>query len=395
MTPLKKGHGIRGPTTRRDVLRIGIASAIGDWLSGCGRCDAGFPPNMTMPCFYGYKDYLYTPPITNAPLAKKATGATGVISNPPVPMARVFYPSIANRPAGAPILTNCEPFPLVLLVHGQCLDGDPYAQWLYFAGQLARAGYVVAVTYDGGHVATGNVVQDTLSLVGAYNYMRNDWEYRDTLMPSPNTAVIGHSYGGTLAAELTTLIPNQAFVSLSGAFGEAGQGAQAILSPLRGPCLFLWNDSILDYSQEAVMYVPGNPVAGQKWSYVGAPKHGVFFAGGFHGDYLTAGTTTACQQGLCNLVRPLSADLTTTFLTKYMPPGGLTGIAGLVPDSLIVSPQGFPPPPNQGMYAGGFLTGLASSKQTASQPDGTKQPCFEQVFWQTSSSLQTTYMIPS
>lgn len=392
MTLDNKRQGIGGPMTRRDLLRLGVASAFGGWLSGCARCDAGFPPNMTMPVFYGYKDYLYTPPITNAPLAKKATG---VVSNPPVPMARVFYPSISGTPAGAPILTNCEPFPLVILVHGDCPDGDPYTQWLYFAGQLARAGYVVAVTSYGGQLATGNAVQDTLNLVGAYNYMRNDWEYRDTLMPSPNTAVIGHSFGGTLAAELTTQIPNKAFVSLSGTLGEVPAGPKVILSPLRGPCLFLWNDSFLDVSQNAVMYIPSEPVAGQLWSLVGAPKHGVCFTGGEHGDYLTPGTTTVCQQGTCNLVRPLSVDLTTTFLTKYLPAGGLTGIAGLVPDSLIVRPQDLPPPPNSGFYAGGFLAGLASSKQTSSQPDRTKQPCFQQVFWQTSSSLQSTYLIPS
>jgi hypothetical protein len=73
----------------------------------------------------------------------------------------------------------------------------------------------------------------------------------------------------------------------------------------------------------------------------------------------------------------------------------LTGIAGLVPDSLIVRPQDLPPPPDNGFYAGLFLGGLASSKQTSSQPDSTKQPFFEQVFWQTSKSQGSTYLIPS
>ncbi len=390
MTRSNKSQGIGAKMTRRDLLRLGVASALGGWLSGCARCDAGFPPNMTMPVFYGYKDYVYTPPLTNAPLAKKATG---VINNP-VPMARVFYPSIAGTPAGAPILTNCEPFPLVLLVHGDCPDGVPYNQWLYFAGQLARAGYVVAVTSAGGMLATGDARADTVDLQGVHTYMRTDWEYRDTLMPSPNTAVIGHSFGGTLAAELATQIPIKAFVSLSGTFGQVTAGPQVVLSPLRGPCLFLWNTND-DPFFDAVMYLPNQPLAGQFWSLIGAPKHGVSIAGGAHGDYLTSGTSTDCHQGTCNLVRPLSVDLTTTFLTKYLPPGGLTGIAGLVPDSLIVRPQDLPPPPNHGFYAGGFLGGLASSKQTSSQPDSTKQPCFEQVFWQTSSSQGPTYLIPS
>jgi len=391
MTPSNKSQGIGGKMTRRDLLRLGVASALGGWLSGCARCDAGFPPNMTMPVFYGYKDYVYTPPLTYAPLARNATG----VINSPVPMARVFYPSIAGTPAGAPILMNCEPFPLVLLVHGDCPDGVPYNQWLYFAGQLARAGYVVAVTSAGGRLATGDARGDTVDLQGVHTYMRTDWEYRDTLMPSPNTAVIGHSFGGTLAAELATQIPVKAFVSLSGTFGQVTAGPQVVLSPLRGPCLFLWNTSFDDQTADAVMYLPNQPLAGQFWSLIGAPKHGVSIAGGAHGDYLTSGTSTDCHQGTCNLVRPLSVDFTTTFLTKYLPPGGLTGIAGLVPDSLIVRPQDLPPPPNHGFYAGGFLGGLASSKRTSSQPDSTKQPCFEQVFWQTSSSQGSTYLIPS
>lgn len=220
--------------------------------------------------------------------------------------------------------------------------------------------------------------------------MRNAWEYRDTLMASPNTAVIGHSYGGTLAAELATQIPIKAFVSLSGTFGQVTVGPQALLSPLRWPSLFIWN-TVDDVTPGAVMDAP----TGQLWSLVRAPKHGVSFVGGAHADYLMSGTAGSCNQGTCDQVRPLSVDITTTFLTKYMPPGGLSGIAGLVPDSLIIRPQDFPPPPNHGFYAGAFLNGLANAKQTADQPDSTKQPCFEQLFWQTGSSQGSTYLISS
>ena len=374
--------------TRREMLRLGATSMIGGWLSGCGRCDAGFPPNLTMPAFYGYKDYVFTPPPTNTQ-ARRARGAiTGE-----KPMARVFYPSIAGTPAGASILTNCEPFPLVLLVHGDCHDGVPYNQWLYFAGQLARAGYIVAVTFAGGFLATGNP-QETLALQEVHTYMRSDWEYRDTLMASPNTAVIGHSFGGTLAAELAAQIPIKAFVSLSGTFGQVTSDPQAILRGIHGPSLFLWNTND-DPQLNAEMFRPDQPIDGQFWSLIGTPKHGVRIIGGAHGDYLTSGTSTNCAQGDCNLVRPLSVDLTTTFLTKYMPSGGLTGIASLVPDSLFVRPQDLPPPPDNGFYAGLFLQGLASSKQTSSKPDSTKQPCFEQIFWQTNASQESTYLIPS
>jgi hypothetical protein len=146
--------------------------------------------------------------------------------------------------------------------------------------------------------------------------MRNEWEYRDTLMPSPHTAAIAHSYGGTLAEESTTQIPNMAFVSLSGQLAVP-LGPQPVLSPLHGPSLFLWNNSVGDMTNNEVM----DPPAGQLWSLVGAPKHGVRFTGGAHGDYLTGGTSPCtsatphcCQQGSCNLVGPLSVDLATTFL---------------------------------------------------------------------------------
>jgi hypothetical protein len=355
--------------TRRELLRLGGTSIIGGWLYGCGRCDAGFPPNLTMPVFYGYKDYVVNKPI-----------------------ARVFYPSIEGTPAGASILTNCEPFPLVLLIHGDCHDGVPYNQWLYCAAQLARAGYVVAVTFAGGFLATGNL-QETVDLQGVHTYMRSEWEYRDTLMASPNTAVIGHSFGGTVAAELATQIPIMAFVSLSGTFGQVTSNPQAILQGIHGPSLFVWNTND-DPGLDAEMFRPDLPPAGQFWSLIGTPKHAVRIIGGAHGDYLTSGTSTNCAQGTCNLVRPLSVDLTTTFLTKYMPPGGLTGIASLVPDSLFVRPQDLPPPPANGFYAGSYLQGLASSKQTSGAPDSTKQPCFEQIFWQTNASQGSTYLIP-
>jgi len=43
MTPSNKSQGIGGKMTRRDLLRLGVASALGGWLSGCARCDTGFP----------------------------------------------------------------------------------------------------------------------------------------------------------------------------------------------------------------------------------------------------------------------------------------------------------------------------------------------------------------
>jgi hypothetical protein len=196
--------------------------------------------------------------------------------------------------------------------------------------------------------------------------MRNSWEFRATLMPSPNTAVIGHSFGGTGAAELAGVIPLKAFVGLSGTFGQVtGLTVQALLSNIRVPSLFLWNhndDPVLN----AEMFNPAQPPDGQMWSFVGTPKHGVVFSKGAHGDYLL-----------------------------HLPPQGAGAIPQSVPDSLFVRPQDLPSPPDHGFYAGGYLVGLANSKQVSSRPDPEKQPCFEQLFWDTGQSQGTTFLIPA
>jgi dienelactone hydrolase len=390
IAPSEDEHGIES-MTRRNFLRFGVATCISDAFYACAPCAAGFPPNLAFPVFSGYKDYV----INNVVNKSGRSGATGPWN--PTPLARVYYPTIDGTAPGAAILTGCEQFPLVLLIHGDCPGVDPYIQWTYFASQLARAGYAVAITAFGGELATGDLSQLS-GLQGVHDFMRNSWEYRTTLMPSPNTAVIGHSYGGTLAAELAGVISVKAFVGLSGTFGQvnAPLTVQTLLANIRVPALFLWNH-VDDAGVNAEMYNPDSPLPGQMWSFVGTPKHGVVFAKGAHADYLLPGTSgQACsQQGDCNLVRPLAVDLTTTFLTRYLPPQGAGAIPQLVPDSLFVRPQDLPAPPDNGFYAGQYLSGVASSKQVSNRPDPEKQPCFEQLFWDMGQSLGTTYLIPA
>lgn len=134
--------------------------------------------------FYGYTDY--GSPLTNAPEAL----ARG-ITLPPEPAVRVYYPSLEGSPQGAPILSMCEQLPLVLFIHGDC-DGVPYDQWIELPAQLARSGYVVVVTSYGGFLATGDPAI-TAPLRQVHDRMRTTWEHRDRLMPSPHTAVVGHS----------------------------------------------------------------------------------------------------------------------------------------------------------------------------------------------------------
>jgi hypothetical protein len=400
--------------TRRHTLKLGALTSFGA-ISGCdtnraplanappfqSSCPINFVPTFISPVFYGSRDYAS-------------------------PAVRVYYPSIAGSPSGAPILSNCERFPLVILIHGDC-DPFGYNQWILLPSQLARAGYVVAQTSYGGSGATGPANGDpaqTLPLRQVHDWMRSNWEFRDSLMPAPHTAVVGHSFGATLGAQLISAaplasappalaaaapgtatlgsrslgqIPAMAFASLSGTYGLIQASAMGPLTPtgllnsLHVPSMFAWNTGD-DDPHGAVLIRPGG--ASSLWSAIGTPKHAIIFGSNvMHGDYLTSGTGGTCtQSGSCNLVGPLAADFVTTFLAKYLPPEGDTTAHSLVPDSLIVRPQSLPAPPAQGVYAGAFMTGLSATHASQTTSEGN---CVETVQWQTGGSTGSTFLVPS
>ena len=203
--------------TRRKVLALGIASCLSAKLSGCvslsslqPNCPINWAPSFLSPVFYGFKDYAD-------------------------PAVRVYYPSLDGSPASAAILSQCERFPLVLFIHGDC-SGNPFTQWISLPAQLARSGYVVAVTRFGGALGTGDPAV-TAPLRQVHDWMRSTWEFRDRLLPAPRTAVVGHSFGATLAAQLVTEIPVTAFAGLSGTFGQL-LDPSAALSKIHVPRCF-------------------------------------------------------------------------------------------------------------------------------------------------------------
>jgi hypothetical protein len=171
-------------------------------------------------------------------------------------------------------------------------------------------------------------------------------------MPSPNTAVVGHSYGGTLAAQLAGELDVAAFVSLSGSFGVPN--SVNLLFRLHVPSLFIWN--------KADDINPGADLdSGGTYSRITATKHAVAFKTGAHGDYLDGDSPTCSHQSTCALVRPLSTDFVTTFLSKYVRPEFAFSAFTYVPESLFVRPQNLPNPPLNGFYAGGYLFGMQHS----------------------------------
>jgi dienelactone hydrolase len=344
--------------TRRNILQLGLTTGLGAMLPSCVRlkelqpeCPINWAPSLISPVFYGVKDIA-------------------------TPNVRVYYPSIDGSPQNAELLVKCERYPLVMVIHGDC-GGDPFQQWVHLPAQLARSGYIVAVTQYGGKVATGDAAV-TAPLREVHDYMRNTSEFRDRLMPSPNTAVVGHSYGGTLAAQLAGEIKVAAFASLSGAFAQA-QNPIGLLSSLKVPSLFIWN-KVDDVNPGAELD------GGGLYASVTAPKHAVVFKTGAHGDYLDGEAPTCPRQSTCAKVRALSYDFVTTFLTKYLHPEFAFSASTYVPESLFVKPQNLPAAPINGFYAGGYLLGMQTGFLNPLAPLG---ECSAELRHTTASSGRT------
>lgn len=383
--------------TRREALELSVASCLSAALAGCvsqlSSCPIGWVPTMLAPVFYGYKDYVACQNIIDCATVTRGKGPVPRLppSAPPDSnlAARIYYPSLDGLPQNAAILSPCRRFPLVIFIHGDC-GGDPYLQWLQLPAQLARSGYVVMVTTYGGILAAGDPAQ-TAPLRTLHGWVRNHWEYKDSLMPSPSTAVMGHSYGGTLEGQLATEVPVMALVSLSGTFGASNYGL-TLLPNIAVPSLCLWNDND-DAGFGAKLFRPDLPPTGQPWTLLPVPKHAVIFRNGQHADYMEPNTAANCAQGgPCGLVRALATDFVTAFLSKYVPPEFGAGVVSYVPDSLFVRPQDLPARTfEQEFYAGSFLNAFEGSKLWNFPAN---VACRETLIWQTAASTGQVYLIP-
>jgi pimeloyl-ACP methyl ester carboxylesterase len=326
----------------RDAGRLGgrrRLSAATLSLAVATACQSGCPPSVSWqpdvlaPVFYGWKDF-------DAPVAPGRL--------------RVWYPSVDGAPDGAPIVTPAGHYPLVVLLHGQCSqDPDHYKTWFLLPAQLARSGYVVAVP-DLPQIKSGSRPWDPgndIALVEAVmTWMRTDWADRAQLMPAPFTAIVGHSYGALLGGRMVSAAPAnfKAFASLGGVWSEWPTLPPSPVAALGVPAFFAWADG--DFSANLT------PL----WTGAAVPKHQAKFKNGTHFDYWRTGAsaTTPCDSnpGTCGLIGALSADLTTIFLSKYLPPEQSGVAANGVPDTFVLPTS--TPTPEQQRFAGGHLTGL-------------------------------------
>jgi pimeloyl-ACP methyl ester carboxylesterase len=315
---------------------------------------------------------------------------------------RVFYPSLDARPKGARIVEKCERFPLVLFIHGQCQgDSRHYLQWVDLPAALARSGYVVTVSSLGGVEAwSENGAQAALQLAQIIAWMRGHWVHRDRLMPEPNTAFVGHSYGATLAIALAGSVPGRAVVSLSGIIGEWPPSPAPALSAIGMPSLFTWGrGDDADAGGLIPTTGPGGTLDPEAprilWRSVPIPKHAAVFDSVGHWEYLTPEHAAACdpRPGFrpCGFVPNLASDLVTAFMTRYVPPELAVTVPSHVPDDLYLPLAALPP--SQAAYGGSFLSGFSAVKRSANRgPDA----CWTEVVWETSSSSKgSSFLLPN
>jgi pimeloyl-ACP methyl ester carboxylesterase len=298
------------------------------------RCPIGWQPNALAPVFYGVRDM-------------------SVSDGAPMPL-RLFFPSLEGAVWSAPILKGCGRYPVVVFCHGYCPDdhGEHYKQWFELPRRLAKSGYVVLVprvSLTGIESENPSAFADMTALL---QWVRETWEHRALLLPSPATALIGHSWGGLLVGRFAAVSSDiAAFVSLSSGWEHDFPALALELERITVPKLFVGGNED-----------PASLLSGGLWASLPAPKHRATFAPFAHWDYLPQGSISCCRQSACSQLPGAVFDVVAMFLANYLPPEFAQDLPHRVPDSLT-PPMPLPLTIAQEFYAGGnWLTAMAHMK---------------------------------
>ncbi|HYZ77529.1 MAG TPA: alpha/beta fold hydrolase [Gaiellaceae bacterium] len=336
-------------------------------------CPISWQPNALEPVFYGIRDETARVrpraliaraaswrvlPRALATLATLAVRRRFAITSPIFGghRCRVFFPSLEGSPFSAPTLEEeCGRYPLIVFVHGMCGEPDHYKKWEYLPAQLARGGHVVVVP-ELRQIAGGTDPQQAdgdLSVLGeVITWIRTESAYRAIVAPAPITGIVGHSYGGGLAARFVATNPGaiSAFASMSGVSGVGISHVAA--APIAK--LFMWgSDQLMDAALVDMNPAPSSAT----WNAVSLPKHSAIFNEIGHWDYLPAGTT-ACdaQRGQCGRTPALAAELLMMFFGRYLTAPGAPNLLGQIGPRLIPPRlQNMALSQDQQFFAGGYL----------------------------------------
>ncbi len=324
-------------------------------------CEIGWQPNALSPVFYGVRDYspLDDLPVLEAARRVDIQDVTPWGNGAPTAL-RVFFPSLDGAVFSAPLLQGCGRYPLILFVHGDCSQNNPnvqrhYQQWFYPQAQLAESGYVVVVANYGVLSHPSNLGQAAYGLIEAVRaWMRDEWEYRDVLMPEPATGIYGHSYGAMIAALAATPNKFAAYAGLSGVWEDWSSGPLAFTG-LTCPKLFIAGGPFDFFTN----------LGESNWDALPAPKHWIRFDSGVHWDYLPAGSTPCDQnRGDCSFLKQAASDFVITFFSRYLPPDLCPDLPGKIPESLIAPPLDLSTW-EKAFYGTGHLTGVSALSTNA------------------------------
>lgn len=327
----------------------------------CTHPDAGivdWTPDVLRPVGFGFRDY--------------AQGEAGA------PMRlRIYYPSHQPFTEGGgeapPLLKMCNVrWPLVLFLHGRppcdasgVTDPAYVLRWQRFTSLLAKCGYVVAApSYEAPHGSEENspTIALAMSVIDWVRGPADDvispglargpglvrplrWENAEWVHPRA-TAIVGHSFGGVLAARIARARPGiSSFVSLSGAHGFIDD-PPSVLGAIQARKFFMWviPPDLADLARE-------NLDERDLWRGIPQPKHAAIFLASEHFGYLRPRPSEAsCARPTdCRFMSDVAADLAALFIARHTPVGASPGIpASLVPPDVALTPK-------QAFFAGAHL----------------------------------------
>jgi pimeloyl-ACP methyl ester carboxylesterase len=363
-------------------------------------CALGWQPSVWLPVFYGVADQTPQPPVVISlsagtesvqptdgdpdpvsPEPERSAAASGEAARivqpptprevgPPTPL-RVFYPSLEGSVWDAGILAGCGRYPLVAFLHGNCPGlAEGYKSWFELPAQLARSGYVVVVPQLPG-IAGGTGPFGTTSdrdlVRSVFTWMRTQWQHADSLMPEAATGVVGHSWGGLLAAQLAADGDAAALATLSAGWSEWPSQPPNPIGSVGVPTLMVWGTGFGD------LFSAGDPF----WSVLPSPRHKLVNADASHWDYLRPGSVP-CEgdRGQCAHTGRISMDVVTLFLGKYLSPELWPTLGSQI--SYRLTTRKIKRTFDQEFYAGSHLTGYDQVQASAST-------CTATVSWSTSS----------
>jgi pimeloyl-ACP methyl ester carboxylesterase len=263
-------------------------------------------------------------------------------------------------------LKKCDVrWPLVLFLHGRppC-DGTAgandgyFRRWTAIPAALAKGGYVVVAPGYGAVLMPSQ--QLVASMLRVIDWVRDirvahpglpsrraapptvfGWE-NARFVDMQRTAVIGHSWGGLLAAAVAAAQPAvTSYIGLDAGFLEQPNPVP-LLQGIPGAKLFIWK-AVGGFGDLIDLGV---------WDNVGTPKHAAEFPGE-HFDFLPPTPGCNAARGGCPLIEAVTADLCALFIARTTPVGG---VAPPIPVSL--APPDVALTPTQQFFGANRLDGL-------------------------------------